>query len=58
MANSAKKELYALVTGGTRGIGYGISCELAKQGYHLVIGFNADEVRASHAKKELQEKYG
>ena len=28
----------ALVTGGTRGIGYGISSVLASQGYSLVLG--------------------
>lgn len=48
----------ALVTGGTRGIGFGIANSLARDGYNLVLGFNADEDRASASAAKLREDHG
>ncbi|MBU7585496.1 MAG: SDR family oxidoreductase [Nostoc sp. TH1S01] len=48
----------AIVTGGTRGIGWGISQQLAKNGYDLILGFNSNEEAASIAKSKLESTYG
>jgi NAD(P)-dependent dehydrogenase (short-subunit alcohol dehydrogenase family) len=48
----------AIVTGGTRGIGWGISQQLARDGYDLILGFNANEEAASTAKTTLESTYG
>ncbi|BAY99300.1 short-chain dehydrogenase/reductase SDR [Tolypothrix tenuis PCC 7101] len=48
----------AIVTGGTRGIGWGISQHLAKDGYDLILGFNSNEEAASIAKAKLELNYG
>lgn len=48
----------AIVTGGTRGIGWGISQQLARDGYNLILGFNANEEAASTAKTTLESTYG
>ena len=48
----------ALVTGGTRGIGFGISQQLAADRYDLIIGFNSNETAAAKAKKALESDYG
>ena len=47
----------AIVTGGTRGIGLGISQQLATEGYHLILGFNSNETAAEEAKKTLEAEY-
>ncbi|MBD2450338.1 SDR family oxidoreductase [Nostoc sp. FACHB-152] len=48
----------AIVTGGTRGIGWGISQQLAQNGYDLILGFNSNEEAASIAKTKLESTYG
>jgi len=48
----------AIVTGGTRGIGFGISQKLARDGYNLIIGFNSNEEAAATAKATLESTYG
>ncbi len=48
----------AIVTGGTRGIGLGISEQLAQDGYNLILGFNANEEAAQQAKTTLESSYG
>ncbi|WP_066377419.1 SDR family NAD(P)-dependent oxidoreductase [Anabaena sp. CA = ATCC 33047] len=48
----------AIVTGGTRGIGWGISQQLAEDGYDLILGFNSNEETANTAKAKLESTYG
>ncbi len=47
----------AFITGGTRGIGFGIAIELAKAGFNLAINGLRDEVQVKSALLELR-KYG
>ncbi|HEY9706552.1 MAG TPA: SDR family oxidoreductase [Allocoleopsis sp.] len=47
----------AIITGGTRGIGFGISQALAFDGYNLILGFNANEQAAQKAKTILESTY-
>ncbi|XP_019645421.1 PREDICTED: uncharacterized protein LOC109486157 [Branchiostoma belcheri] len=47
----------AIVTGGTRGIGYGTAQELAGAGYNLVLGYKENHQRAEGTKAELEETY-
>lgn len=41
-----KTELYALVTGGSRGIGRAICVQLARQGYHILVNFKTNREAA------------
>jgi len=45
----------ALVTGGSRGIGYGVCQSLAKEGYNIVIGDIRDEKETELAVQELSK---
>ena len=45
----------ALITGGSRGIGFGIAKALAKEGYNLAINGVRDETGAAEALDELRE---
>jgi NAD(P)-dependent dehydrogenase (short-subunit alcohol dehydrogenase family) len=45
----------ALVTGGTSGLGLGISRKLASDGFNLVLGYNSNHDAALEAKTELEK---
>ncbi len=47
---------YALVTGGSRGIGRAICLKLAEQGYHILINFRSNEAEAKVTAGMLAEK--
>ena len=48
---------YALVTGGSRGIGKSICIKLAEAGYNLLINYRANEIEALNTKLQVEE-YG
>jgi len=47
---------YALVTGGSRGIGRAISIKLAEQGYNILINYKSNEVEAQRTAALVREK--
>jgi len=47
---------YALITGGSRGIGRAISIKLAEQGYHILINFKSNETEAKKTADLVQQK--
>lgn len=47
---------YALVTGGSRGIGRAICIKLAEQGYHILINFKSNEAAANETAALVSEK--
>lgn len=49
---------YALVTGGSRGIGSAVCKELAKAGYPVIINYRSREDSALETKKEIEEEGG
>ena len=46
---------YALVTGGSRGIGRAICLKLAEQGFNLLINYRSNLERAQQTLTEVQE---
>lgn len=48
---------YALITGGTKGIGKAVATMLAEAGYNLVLTYENDEVSAKLAQRELAENF-
>lgn len=46
---------YALVTGGSRGIGRSICLEVARLGYSVLINYNSNTEAAEQTKKEIEE---
>jgi 3-oxoacyl-[acyl-carrier protein] reductase len=49
---------YALVTGGSRGIGRAICLSLAELGYHVIINYNTNEEEASKTLEALKASGG
>lgn len=49
---------FALITGGTRGIGFAIAKKLAETGHNLILGYNTNHERAEKAKTELCVTFG
>ena len=47
---------YALVTGGSRGIGRAVSIKLAEQGYHVLINYKSNKTEADKTLQMLREK--
>ncbi|MEJ7644396.1 MAG: 3-oxoacyl-ACP reductase FabG [Chryseolinea sp.] len=47
---------YALVTGGSRGIGRAICLKLAEMGYHVIINYKNNDVEAANTLALVQEK--
>ena len=47
---------YALVTGGSRGIGRTVCVKLADKGYHLLINYKSNETEANETLRLVQEK--
>ena len=47
---------YALVTGGSRGIGRSICLKLAEQGYNILINFKSNDVEANKTAEMVREK--
>lgn len=49
---------YALVTGGSRGIGRGICVKLASDGYHVLINYRSNRAEAEGALQEIETNGG
>lgn len=47
---------YALVTGGSRGIGRAVCLKLAEQGYNILINFKSNETEAQRTLEQVREK--
>ena len=49
---------YAIVTGGSRGIGKAIAHKLSTLGYHILINYQSNEIEASKTKNEIESAGG
>jgi len=49
---------FALVTGGSRGIGKAICFEIAKQGYHVLINYRSNTEEAENTLNQIKENGG
>jgi len=48
----------AIVTGGSRGIGRAIACELAADGYYVIITYKSNDAQAQETVNSIKEKCG
>ncbi|KXJ21756.1 3-oxoacyl-[acyl-carrier-protein] reductase FabG [Exaiptasia diaphana] len=58
MNTTERQPKFALITGGTRGIGYGIAKKLAESGHDMILGYSSNHERAEKAKQELTSSFG
>ena len=49
---------YALITGGSRGIGRAVCVELAAKGYPVIINYTSNEAAALETKQMVEEQGG
>ena len=56
MTPAAAGRPFAIVTGGTRGIGSGIATVLSEEGYDLLLTYNSDEKPANEFVSSLTSK--
>lgn len=49
---------FALITGGSRGIGKAICLEIAKQGYHILINYRSNTEEAENTLNQIKENGG
>jgi len=49
---------YAIVTGGSRGIGKAIALKLSTLGYHILINYQSNDIEASKTKSEIEASGG
>lgn len=49
---------YALVTGGSKGIGKAISIKLASMDYHVLVNYRSDDAEAQNTINEIEQKGG
>lgn len=55
--NTMTTRRVAIITGGTKGIGRGISEALAEDGFDLVLNYNSDEAAATKMVAEMSDRY-
>lgn len=55
MEENTQDNKYALVTGGSRGIGRAICTKLAKMGYNILVNYNSNEAAALETAKLVEE---
>lgn len=58
MINASQMKSWALVTGGSRGIGKAISLRLAKDGYSVLIHYNSNPKGAEETLEEIKKNDG